>query len=363
MTVPERLYRWNHWYDQLPQEWRFQVIVWPLIAVGFLNMLLTLAIRFPFGLLLLLGVLCFAAIRIPYALGWIVPAAADPAGEPDAWKFEIPGAEWLIDLNQRYDAMPASSRFWVYPVVLLTAGAINMALTISTGFSFGLLFLLALLALIAIRAPYAAGLLKLPPSAATPVLSGQDSPRITHAPSPMSHAEPRSAEPAMLAAAAPQATQREMRTADFGEPSMPSVDAKAAPPAEHHDNVAVAPAPAPPDTQPEMRTADLGEPSMPLADVKAAPLANDHDSAAGNPSPAPPDTVREMHASDHGEPILPSVEVNAGSPANDHDSLAINPSSADGMPSVPAVEPDKMHATDNQPTPPRNSSRKSNRTQ
>lgn len=111
MTLPERLYRWNCWYNGLPQEWRFQVVLWPVIAAGFLNMLLTLAVRFPFGLLVLVAVICVAAIRAPYALGWISPAAADHYDEADARRFEVPGADWLIDLNQRYDALPHGRQF------------------------------------------------------------------------------------------------------------------------------------------------------------------------------------------------------------------------------------------------------------
>jgi hypothetical protein len=50
MTAAERLYGWNRWYDGLAQEWRFQLVLWPLIAFGVCNMLLSLSIRFPFGL-------------------------------------------------------------------------------------------------------------------------------------------------------------------------------------------------------------------------------------------------------------------------------------------------------------------------
>jgi hypothetical protein len=60
--------------------------------------------------------------------------------------------------------MPELRRFWVFPVILLVAGTLNMLLTIWAGFPFGLIFLLAIFALVAMRAPYAAGLLKSPPS-------------------------------------------------------------------------------------------------------------------------------------------------------------------------------------------------------
>jgi hypothetical protein len=49
-------------------------------------------------------------------------------------------------------------------VILLGAGIVNMLLTIGNGFPFGLLFLLAILALVALRGPYVAGWL-VPPAA------------------------------------------------------------------------------------------------------------------------------------------------------------------------------------------------------
>ncbi len=105
MTTAESLYRWNTWYDGLPQTWRFQVILWPLIAVGFLNMILTLGIRFPFGLLVLLALIGVAVIRVPYVLGWVKAEGAAPSDQPSAPKIEIANAGWLIDLNRRYDAL------------------------------------------------------------------------------------------------------------------------------------------------------------------------------------------------------------------------------------------------------------------
>ena len=159
MTFAERLSDWNRWYDGLPQDWRFQLILWPLIALGLVNMLLSLSIGFPFGLLVLLGILFVASVRVPYILGWIMPAHALPSGA-GAPRLAIggAGADWIAGLNERYEAVPEMRRFWIFPAILLIAGAVNMQLTISYGWSFGLLFLLVLLALVVVRAPYVHGL-------------------------------------------------------------------------------------------------------------------------------------------------------------------------------------------------------------
>ena len=202
MTFAERLSDWNRWYDGLPQEWRFQLILWPLIILGAINMLLSLSsVGFPFALLVLLGVLFVAAVRVPYLLGWITPDHALPSGEPGTPRLAIggAGADWIAGLNERYEAVPEKRRFWIFPAILLIAGAINMQMTISYGWPFGLLFLLVLLAMIVVRAPYVHGLLRPASGDGAPAPALQYNQRITDgrstAPEPA-----RSSEPATLAA-------------------------------------------------------------------------------------------------------------------------------------------------------------------
>jgi len=267
MTVAERLYRWNHWYDGLPQEWRFQFILWPLIALGACNMLLSLSIRFPFGLLVLIGVLCVAAVRVPYALGWITPAEALPTGEPGTRKLEIggAGADWLVGLNRRYEAMPDERRFWVFPAILVIAGAINMQLTINKGYPFGLIFLIVLLAVIVMRAPYAHGLLRSPSSGGTPAPALEYNARITDA-RPPAPANAHSGETTASTMPAPPVVQHEVRTVDPHENLLPSADPDPAsqPNRDHATSASLSPAiPAQPVLDQE--SSDAGHTSSPPA--------------------------------------------------------------------------------------------------
>jgi hypothetical protein len=207
MTYTERFVRWNHWYDNSPQDQRFRFVLWPLLALGAINLWLTLSVRFPFALLVVLGILFIAVVRIPYVLGWLTPADHAIVGDPGSPRFQIEGAGWVVDLNRRYDAMPESRRFWVYPAVLLAAGAINMLLTIGNHFPFGLLFLLVLLALVAIRAPYTAGWFKPTPAidgvggsggayatevehTAMPAIASEPPPEPGHEPAPLHDLSP-----------------------------------------------------------------------------------------------------------------------------------------------------------------------------
>jgi len=207
MTFSERCYRWNIWYDGLPPEWRFQFVLWPLIVLGAINVLLTVSARFPFGLLLLLGILLVAAVRVPFLLRPAALAGGLPPGEAGQPGLQIGGADWLIDLNRRYDAMPELQRFWVLPAVLLIAGAINMLLTIGSGFPFGLIFLLALLAMVAMRVLYTAGWLR----ASTPA---SEAVSMTPQTAAIGHASPTLAEPvanAPAAVAVPQVPETSVR--------------------------------------------------------------------------------------------------------------------------------------------------------
>ena len=277
MTFAERVTDWNRWYDGLPQEWRFQLILWPLIILGACNMLLSVSsVGFPFGLLVLLGVLFVAAVRVPYILGWITPAHASPSGEPGTPRLEIggAGADWIAGLNERYEAVPESRRFWIFPTILLIAGAINMQMTISYGWPFGLLFLLALLAIIAVRAPYVHGLLRPAAAEGGPAPALQYNARIADGRSPMSEAQPR--EPATLAAP----VQHDMTSADAREMPEPAAAA-----------TTTRPAPAP-DTGLASETEPSGAPAVSspfAAPPRSGPGEADHahDAPAASPKPPP----------------------------------------------------------------------------
>ncbi len=241
MTVAERLSGWNRWYDGLPQEWRFQFILWPIIALGVVNMLLSLSIGFPFGLLVLLGALCVAAVRVPYVAGWITPAHALPSGEPGAPRLAIggAGADWIAGLNERYEAVPEKSRFWIFPAILLAAGAINMELTINQGWPFGLIFLIVLLAVVVVRAPYVHGMLRPASAAGDPAPALPYNARIADERSPMP-ANVYSGEPAAFTPPA----QHDVPAPDPKEAAKPSVGLGPAPEPDRRGEVAM---PSPPN--------------------------------------------------------------------------------------------------------------------
>lgn len=159
MTAMDRMYRWNQWYDGLPEAWRGQAIVLPLLVIGTVNMALTIWIGFPFALLLVLALAAYAAVRVPYKIGWMKPDTVDPNAPV---RMEIEGWDWVRQVNVWYDSQTEMGKRVVLLGIILGAGAINMLLTFSSGFPFGLLFLIVILALICVRVPYEAGWLKQP---------------------------------------------------------------------------------------------------------------------------------------------------------------------------------------------------------
>ena len=200
MTNADRLQRWNHWYERTPETWRFQIVVWTLVIVGAVNMLLTIAIGFPFALLVGIAMVAIACVRVPYVLGWVRTdgeAAADARGA----RLEVEAPSWVLRLNRWYDGLDEMQRALALLTALAIPGALNMLLTMAGGFPFGLLFLLAVLAIIAIRAPYTAGWYTEPSEAGTPALSvAPQAPRIgdESANAPFAATPPRAAEGAPL---------------------------------------------------------------------------------------------------------------------------------------------------------------------
>ncbi len=156
MTNADRLLQLNKWYDDVPEEWQNHIITWPLVGAGFINIQLSIATGFPFGLLVLLTIAGFAAIRLPEQLGWIKPG-------PDGARFEVGRIDVLYDLNRLYDSIPELPRFAVFPLILIAAGTLSMWLTYHYNWPFGIVLLLAVLGILAFRLPYTWKLITPPP--------------------------------------------------------------------------------------------------------------------------------------------------------------------------------------------------------
>ena len=136
MKGMDELYRWNAWFDEQAPKVRFDLAIWAVVALGLLNLLLTLVFGMAFGLLLLLGLILANLVRLPYALGELPPpaAAGDPAGTArlKAWHRRIAEAP---------DAVVSLPILGVALAAILGMGSLA-ALSAKAGPAFGILFIL-----------------------------------------------------------------------------------------------------------------------------------------------------------------------------------------------------------------------------
>jgi hypothetical protein len=159
MEHPGRIARWNRLYDEAPADLRFQVLIWALVAIGALNMMLTIWMGFPFGLLLVIAIAAIAWIRVAPRLDLAGPMRApELIRQPDPGEDErtILGgwANSFPAFNTWMDGLTEMQRLGVHLGILGAAGVLNMLFSIHGDFPFGLLFLLALVALAVIRGPW-----------------------------------------------------------------------------------------------------------------------------------------------------------------------------------------------------------------
>jgi hypothetical protein len=161
MEQESSIARWNRLYEGVPEHLRFWLIVWILIGVGAINMMLTIWFGFPFGLLVVLAIAAMAWIRISPQLN--LPEAPAPqmlqwqpaTGPEDEERTVLSGwANSFPTFNGWMDNLDELPRLGVHLGILVVAGIINMLLSINSEFPFGILVLIALVALAVIRGPW-----------------------------------------------------------------------------------------------------------------------------------------------------------------------------------------------------------------
>ncbi len=108
MNAVDRMVSWNRWYDRLPPEWRFHLVLWPFIILGAINLMLTVSIRLPFGLLLILGFFAVGVVRAAYLQGRYRPSPALATASEGGASYRLPS--WVIAANRRYDALAETQR-------------------------------------------------------------------------------------------------------------------------------------------------------------------------------------------------------------------------------------------------------------
>ena len=140
------LYRWNAWFDAQTPSFRFDLAIWAVVALGLLNLLLTMAFGMAFGLLVLVGLVAANLARLPYALGEL-PQPAGGGAPAGAWRLE----GWHRRITETPDDVVSLPTLGIALAAILGMGSLA-ALSAKAGPAFGILFILAVVnALVVIR--------------------------------------------------------------------------------------------------------------------------------------------------------------------------------------------------------------------
>lgn len=148
MTISDRIYLYNQWFDRLPQQQQFLAAFWSALGGLGVMLMLTWFARIPFTLMLIIVLLVVMGPRVMFKFDMIghdprLPAR-DVGGETH---IAVAAPAWVYRVNRWFDAQPDHMR--ILSVAAATVGifVLNLLLYALIGFPVGLLVVLAVLVL------------------------------------------------------------------------------------------------------------------------------------------------------------------------------------------------------------------------
>ncbi len=139
MTLIDRLYRANHWYDRLSSREGGLVAIWAGLGIFAAALFLNFYLGLTLWALLLLGFGGLVATRLAYRLGKLDPADGVLPAEMRS-TVRLPFAERMLATNLWFDAQTPLYRMCTTMGWLYGSFVLNLLLTHRLGFPFGLLF-------------------------------------------------------------------------------------------------------------------------------------------------------------------------------------------------------------------------------
>jgi len=148
MTISDRIYLKNQWFDRLPMQQQFLAAFWSALGgLGVILMLVWFA-RIPFIPLVLLTLLVVMGPRVMFKFDLI---SANPALPPrdtgGETRIAIAAPPWVYRLNHWFDAQPDHMRILWVAAATVGIFVVNLLLYAIMGFPVGLLVMLAVLIL------------------------------------------------------------------------------------------------------------------------------------------------------------------------------------------------------------------------
>ncbi len=156
MTVSDRIYLYNQWFDRLPQQQQFLAAFWS--ALGGLGVMLTLTwfAGVPLTLLVLLFLVVVMGPRVMFKFDMIGHSPKlpprDVGGETH---IAVTAPAWVYRANRWFDAQPDHMRILAVAAATVGTFVVNLILHALIGFPVGLLVMLAVLVLGWARVVYA----------------------------------------------------------------------------------------------------------------------------------------------------------------------------------------------------------------
>ena len=184
MTISDRIYLYNQWFDRLPQQQQFLAAFWS--ALGGLGVLLMLTwfAGIPFTLLVTLALLVVMGPRVMFKFDLIDRSPGLPArDEGGETRIAVTAPPWVYRLNRWFDAQEDHVRILAVAAATVGVFVANLLLHALIGFPVGLLVMLAVLVLGWARLVHVYGWLKPEPGPdltlhAPPVLGEVREPRL-----------------------------------------------------------------------------------------------------------------------------------------------------------------------------------------
>jgi hypothetical protein len=148
MTISDRVYLYNQWFDRLPQQQQFLAAFWSALGGLGVMLMLTWFAGIPFTLMLILFLLVVMGPRVMFKFDMIDHApdlpARDVGGETH---IAVEAPAWVYRMNRWFDAQPDHMRILAVAAATVGIFVVNLILHALIGFPVGLLVVLAVLVL------------------------------------------------------------------------------------------------------------------------------------------------------------------------------------------------------------------------
>ena len=148
MTISDRVYLYNQWFDRLPQQQQFLAAFWSALGGLGVMLMLTWFAGIPFTLMVILFLLVVMGPRVMFKFDMIDHApdlpARDVGGETH---IAVEAPAWVYRTNRWFDAQPDHMRILAVAAATVGIFVVNLILHALIGFPVGLLVVLAVLVL------------------------------------------------------------------------------------------------------------------------------------------------------------------------------------------------------------------------